>query len=69
MTAEFDIYGVYVGSALMSASIASLVFLLARWLMQTTNIYRYFWHPALLNISLFVIFWSACSKMLSLLSG
>jgi hypothetical protein len=69
MMAEFDIYGVYVGSALMSASIASMAFLLARWLMQATNVYRYFWHPALLNISLFVIFWSVSSKMLSFLSG
>ncbi len=69
MTAEFDIYGVYVGSALISACIASFAFLFARWLMQVANLYRYFWHPALLNISLFVIFWSLSSKMLSFLSG
>jgi protein AaeX len=69
MTAEFDFYGVYVGSALISACMASLPFLLARWLMQIADLYRYFWHPALLNISLFVIFWSASGKALSLLTG
>lgn len=59
MNHEFNVRGVFISSALVSALIAlALVFVLRR-LLALIGAYRFVWHPALFDTALFVIIWAA----------
>lgn len=56
-----DILGIYVPTLLVEALAALLATLVLTRLLGRVGFYRLVWHPALLNISLFVILLAAIS--------
>ncbi|MDE1571015.1 DUF1656 domain-containing protein [Aquabacter sediminis] len=56
-----DILGIYVPTLLVEALAALLATLLLTRLLQRIGFYRLAWHPALVNISLFVLLLAAIS--------
>lgn len=56
-----DILGIYVPTLLVEALAALLATLVLTRLLERVGFYRLAWHPALLNISLFVILLAAIS--------
>ena len=56
---EVDVFGVYV-APIVPMMIAALVVTLAlRWLAVTVGLFRWIWHPALFEVSVYVIVLSA----------
>lgn len=58
MNHEFDLRGVFVSSALVSALIALAALFVLRRLLAALGAYRFVWHPALFDTALFVIIWA-----------
>lgn len=56
-----DILGIYVPALLIEALAALLATALLTRLLRRTGFYRLAWHPALVNVSLFVILLAAIS--------
>jgi len=59
MIAEFNIGGVLLSSMLAAVVAALLGTFVLRRLLARTGAYRFVWHPALFDASLFVIVWAA----------
>ena len=55
MIGEFDIYGVYLPSFLVFATIAFLLQLAVKRMFDACGIYRYVWHRPLFDLAIFVI--------------
>lgn len=55
MIGEFDIYGVYLPSFLVFATIAFLLHLAVKRMFDSCGIYRYVWHRPLFDLAIFVI--------------
>ncbi len=55
MIGEFDIYGVYLPSFLVFATIAFLLHLAVKRMFDTWGIYRYVWHRPLFDLAIFVV--------------
>jgi protein AaeX len=55
MTGEFDIYGVYFPALAVFAAIAFVLQLAIKRLLVASGVYRFFWHPALLDVAIYVI--------------
>lgn len=55
MIGEVSLYGIYVPPLLLLALLALVVSRLCRRLLARTGFYRWVWHPALFDVSLFVI--------------
>ena len=58
MIAEYNLGGVLISSLLVSALIAVAVSFLVRRILMLAGLYRFVWHPALLDSALFVIIWA-----------
>jgi protein AaeX len=54
---DLSLFGIFVNGALVSAMVALGFHLLARCVFAFFGLYRFFWHPALVNVALFVIWW------------
>jgi hypothetical protein len=55
MTGEVSLYGLYVPTLLLLALAALVVSRLVGGLLARLGLYRFVWHPALFDLSLFVI--------------
>jgi len=63
MIAEMNFYGLYFPSLMLFALLALgltriIVTVLARW-----NVYRWIWHPALFDFSLFIVILFCCTYL------
>lgn len=63
MTGEWDIGGVFLHSALVTALLAGAVHLLVRWVLGRTHAYAWMWHPGLADAALFVILWAGVAAV------
>jgi hypothetical protein len=57
MVEELHLFGVYMPAALLWAVLAAVVTFLLRGLLQRLPLHRILWHPALLEVALFVLMW------------
>ncbi len=55
MIAELDIFGVLVAPIVAYALLAIPVLLLLRWVLTRLGFFRLIWHPALFEVSLYLI--------------
>ena len=55
MIGELNLYGVFVPSLMVWTAVAVAVTALMRFGLRLTGVYRLIWHPALFDLSLFVI--------------
>ncbi|MEI9984961.1 MAG: DUF1656 domain-containing protein [Aliidongia sp.] len=55
MIAELDIFGVLIAPIVAYALLAIPVFLVLRWILARVGIWRHAWHPALFELSLYLI--------------
>lgn len=55
MNPDFDLYGVYIPSLIVLAAVSLVITSLVTRFLRRTGFYRYAWHPALFNASLYVI--------------
>lgn len=55
MSHEIDLGGLFVSPVLPAAVLAFLVSFLAGRLLDRFGLYRFFWHPSLVEVSLFLI--------------
>jgi hypothetical protein len=51
---NIDVLGFYVPSLAAWAFVALIPFLLLRWLMTVSKLYRFVWHRALFNMALYL---------------
>ncbi|WP_109478213.1 DUF1656 domain-containing protein [Paraburkholderia sp. C35] len=68
MIGEFNLSGVYVAAAVVTACIAAGLLLVLARLMQHLNLYRFFLNRYLVNLTLFVILWAGVARSLELVS-
>ena len=52
---EVDIFGVYVSPILPMMIVALAITLALRWLAVATGLFRWIWHPALFEFSVYLI--------------
>jgi hypothetical protein len=62
MKPEFDLSGVFFPGLLVSALAAYAAGVVLRILLTRANAYRFVWHPALFDLSVFVILWALISR-------
>jgi hypothetical protein len=60
MNADISLFGVFVDTGLATALVAATATLLARRLFAQLGLYRHVWHPALVDVSVFVVAWMLC---------
>lgn len=59
MLAEISLFGIFINVGLVSAFSAGLLLLLLRKGLRSAGAYRLVWHPALVDLALFVLLWGA----------
>ena len=60
MNADISLFGVFVDGGLAIAVVAAFTTLLMRKLLARAGLYRHVWHPALVDVSVFVVVWMLC---------
>ena len=63
MIDEIQIFGVYAPAALVWATLAACLAYEMRPLLQRLPLHRVNWHPGLLDLALFVLFWWGLSSL------
>lgn len=61
MITELNLFGVFINVGLMSAGAAALLLGAVRRLLTAVGAYRWTWHPALVDVALFVLLWGLVS--------
>ncbi|OUM02837.1 DUF1656 domain-containing protein [Variovorax sp. JS1663] len=59
MMTDINFFGVFVDTGLITAMVAGLLLMGLRRLFAATGVYRWVWHPPLLDLSLFALLWFA----------
>ncbi len=59
MIEEIHVFGIYLPAALVWAMLALIITFLLRDLLQRLPLDRFLWHPALLELAVFVTIWWA----------
>jgi hypothetical protein len=52
---DIDVFGFYVPSIAAWALLALVPFLVLRWLLGISGLYRFIWHRALFNLALYLL--------------
>ena len=68
MITEVNLFGIFVNAGLVSAAMAALLLAVLRRLLTAVSAYRWLWHPALVDVALFVLLWRLASCAESTLS-
>ncbi|QSQ26668.1 DUF1656 domain-containing protein [Pyxidicoccus parkwayensis] len=63
MSGELSFHGVFVSALLVWALVALGLSVLIRRVLRAVHFYRWVWHPALFDLSLFVILWCAVTAL------
>jgi hypothetical protein len=58
---EVNLFGVFINAGLVSAATAVLLLTALRRLLDAAGAYRWVWHPALVDVALFVLLWALAS--------
>jgi hypothetical protein len=58
MISDINLFGVFVNVGLAAATVAALAMLPLRKLLTGIGAYRLAWHPALVDLALFVLLWA-----------
>jgi hypothetical protein len=64
MTGEWDVGGVFLHGALVTALVAGAVQVVLRWVLGRTGAYAWMWHPGLADAALFVILWAGVTAVM-----
>jgi hypothetical protein len=64
MSADLNLFGVFLNGGLVTSLIALALHIPLRMTLRLTGSYRFFWHPALVNVCTFVILWGAVAYVL-----
>jgi len=67
--AEINLFGVFVDARLATATVAGLALLPVRRVLGALGAYRWIWHPALVDVALFVLLWAATAALAGLLQS
>ena len=59
MIADFNIFGLFIDLALVTALVAAGALLVVRRILVAAGVYRWVWHPPLVDLSLFALLWLA----------
>ena len=62
MIAEFDVAGVFIPAALITAAMGYVAALILRRVMAICGLYRFVWHPGLFDVALFVVLWGVFAR-------
>ncbi len=57
MSGEFDVFGVYLTSQLVTSMLALVATFGLNRVLARVGFYRHVWHPALFECALFVVLW------------
>lgn len=57
MIEEIHLWGIYIPAALLWAVVSVVLVYLLRLPIQRLPLYRFLWHPALLDLAAFVLVW------------
>ena len=63
MLADINLFGVFVDVRLATAAVALLLLMPVRRLLGALGAYRVVWHPALVDVALFVLLWGATASI------
>ena len=63
MLADINVFGVFVDVRLATAAMALLLVVPVRRLLAAVGAYRVVWHPALVDLALFVMLWGASAEI------
>jgi hypothetical protein len=69
MITEVNLFGVFINAGLVSAAMAALLLAALRRLLTGVGAYRWVWHPALVDVALFVLLWGLASCAESVLNA
>ena len=69
MIAEVNLFGVFINAGIVSAAMAALLLAVLRRLLTAAGAYRWVWHPALVDVALFVLLWGLASCAESVLNA
>jgi hypothetical protein len=69
MITEVNLFGVFINAGLVSAVTAALLLTALRRLLSAVGAYRWVWHPALVDVALFVLLWGLASCAESVLNA
>ena len=61
MITEVSLFGIFINAGLVSAVMAALLLAALRRLLSAVGAYRWVWHPALVDVALFVLLWGLAS--------
>ena len=64
MTADLNLFGVFLNGGLVTALIALALHMPLRMALRLAGAYRLFWHPALVNVCTFLIVWGSVAYVL-----
>lgn len=64
MNGEWDVGGVFLHGALVTALLAGVSHLVLRWVLGRTHAYAWMWHPGLADAALFVVLWAGFAAVL-----
>jgi protein-S-isoprenylcysteine O-methyltransferase Ste14 len=65
--AEVNLFGVFINAGLASAFFAGVLLLSLRKALTNTGAYRWVWHPALVDLALFMLLWGLVAFVVSAL--
>lgn len=57
MLAEVNVFGIFINAGLVSAFVAAVLLLSLRKALTAAGAYRWVWHPALVDLALFMLLW------------
>ena len=60
MNADINLFGLFLDTGLATALVAAALTLLARKFFAHAGTYRHVWHPALVDVAVFVVLWMLC---------
>ena len=69
MIAEINLFGVFVDARLATATVAGVALLPLRRGLSALGAYRWIWHPALVDLALFVLLWAATAAAAGVLQS
>ena len=61
MIDDINLFGIFLNSGVVTAAVAAVLLLLLRRGLNRLGLYRLVWHPALVDLALFLVLWFGVS--------
>lgn len=61
MIDDINLFGIFLNGGLATAAVAAALLLLLRRVLSRLGVYRLVWHPALVDLALFLVLWFGVS--------